>query len=61
MILNNALAPLDSQCADLWPMFITLILAVFYWGTRKIMKKKKISPIVLIVVSAVLGVAVYGI
>ena len=36
------------------------VLALLYFGSRKI-SKRKMSPILLIVVSAALGVAVYGI
>lgn len=60
MILKNCIVPLKQQTADLWPVFMTLILALLYFGSRKI-SKKKMSPILLIVVSAALGVAVYGI
>ena len=60
MILNNCVMPLKQQTADLWPILVTVILAVFYYGSRRLLKKK-MSPIVLIVTSAVLGVAVYGI
>ena len=60
MILKNCIVPLRQQTADLWPVFMTMILALLYFGSRKI-SKKKMSPILLIVVSAVLGVAVYGI
>lgn len=60
MILKNCIVPLKQQTVDLWPVFMTLILALLYFGSRKI-SKRKMSPILLIVVSAVLGVAVYGI
>ncbi|MCR4591495.1 MAG: chromate transporter [Lachnospiraceae bacterium] len=59
MILKNCVTPLNRQPADIWPVFITLILAILYFGSRKALKLK-VSPIMLIVVSAVLGVAVYG-
>ncbi len=54
MILKNWFAQ-----SDLWPVIITMILAALYFGLPKVLKKK-MSPIVLIVVSAVLGVVVYG-
>ncbi|MBO4652311.1 MAG: chromate transporter [Lachnospiraceae bacterium] len=60
MILKNCIVPLKQQTADLWPVLMTLILALLYFGSRKI-SKRKMSPILLIVVSAALGVAVYGI
>ena len=58
MILNNCIAPLKQQPMDLWPVLLTIILAALYFGSRR-MFKKKVSPIVLIVVSAILGVIVY--
>ncbi len=60
MILKNCIVPLKQQTADLWPALMTLILALLYFGSRKV-SKRKMSPILLIVVSAALGVAVYGI
>ena len=38
---------------------MTIMLAVIYFGSRKFLKKG-ISPIVLIVISAILGILVYG-
>ena len=60
MILNNCVTPVKQQVADFWPICMTAILAVFYYGSRMLLKKK-VSPIILIVISAVLGVTVYGI
>ena len=58
MIWNSCITPLGRKPADLWPIFITVILAILFWGPRRILKKK-MSPIILIVVSAVLGVVIY--
>jgi len=41
-------------------IFITLVLAFIMFGSKPILKKK-ISPITLILISAVLGIVVYGI
>lgn len=60
MTLKNCITAPEGQAIDLWPALITLILATLYWGSRRVMKKK-LSPIMLIVVSAFLGVAAYGI
>jgi chromate transporter len=60
MILRDCIIPLNQQSADLKPAFITMILAMLYFGSRKVLNKK-MSPIMLIVVSAVLGVVMYGI
>lgn len=59
MILSNCVTPLKQQPADLRPVLMTMILALFYFGIRKLLKKK-VSPIILIVFSAVLGCLVYG-
>ena len=60
MILSSCITPLTQEGADFRPVLITVILALFYYGSRKFLKNK-VSPIMLIVTSAVLGVAVYGI
>ena len=60
MTLKNCITAPEWQAIDLWPTLITLILATLYWGSRRVMKKK-LSPIMLIVVSAFLGVAADGI
>lgn len=59
MIFNNCIPMLFHETRDIRPMVITIILAALYFGLRKGLKKK-ISPIMLIVFSAVLGAAVYG-
>ena len=41
------------------PLILTLVLASAYFGSRKI-KKGGISPILLITLSAIAGLAVYG-
>lgn len=45
---------------DFRSFLITLVLAALAWGSKPVLKKK-ISPILLIVVSAVLGICIYGI
>ena len=60
MILKNMLSPLFEETADMWPLILTFVLVLLYFGSRKVMKKK-MTPIMLIVISAVLGIAVYGI
>ena len=67
MLFENLFVESDaegSMARSLNPkaLIIALILGVIYWGSRKIKikcKKKGISPITLIVISAVLGVIVY--
>ena len=60
MILKNCVTTLNQKAVDLWPLIMTMLLATVYFGSRKV-SKKKMSPFTLIVVSAVLGVAAYGI
>ncbi len=60
MILKNMLSPLFEETADMWPLILTFVLVLLYFGSRKVMKKK-MTPIMLIVISAALGIAVYGI
>ena len=43
----------------IFDFFRTLVLAAVYFGARKI-KKGGISPILLICISAVAGIAAYG-
>ena len=59
MILKNCIPPLWTETPDLLPLTITAILGITYFGSKRVLKKK-MSPIMLIVVSAFLGVAVYG-
>ena len=58
MILNNCFALKSGFSPDVKPMLLTAVLggAVIISGRMK----KKISPIMLIVLSAVLGVIIYG-
>ena len=49
---------ISENTLDMKASIITLILALIMWGTRLILRKK-ISPIMLIVISAVLGITVY--
>ena len=57
MILRSAL-PLGSP--DGKALGLTAVLAVILFGSKYILKKK-LSPITLILISAVLGVVIYGI
>ena len=60
MILNNIIPSLYAETPVFWPLLITAFLAAIYYGSRGI-AKKKMTPIMLIVVSAVLGVIIYGV
>lgn len=44
---------------DIRAGFLTVVLAAMMFGSKPVMKKK-ISPVLLIVLSACMGMAVYG-
>lgn len=58
MIMKNTVSPLLAESADILPLIILVILLVFYYGLRKLLKKK-ISPIMLIMFSAIVGIVLY--
>ena len=60
MILQNSIMPIFRQPVDFLAPIITVILSILFFGSKAVFKKK-MSPIVLIAISAVLGVVVYGI
>ncbi len=59
MVIRNGIYPLTGETKDFWPVILTVVLAAAYYGSAKLLKKK-LSPIKLIVISACLGVLVYG-
>ena len=60
MIVKNSVHPLLSDTKDYRPALIACILPIVYFAPRKIFSKK-LSPILLIMISAVLGVITYGV
>lgn len=60
MILKNSVMPVFQQPLDIWAPVITIILSILFFGSKKVLKKG-MSPIVLIAISAVLGIVVYGV
>jgi chromate transporter len=60
MIWQNALQPAFTEKADLRPLILAGVLAVIYFGSRKVMKKG-LSPIALSGISACLGILFFGI
>ena len=58
MILKNGIVLQDGRPL-LRPLFLTLLLGTVYFGSGRI-RKGGISPILLISLSAVAGIAVYG-
>ena len=60
MVFRQGVLPLFSGSGDLRPLILTAGLALVYFGSRKVMKKG-LSPVVLILVSACAGIALYGV
>lgn len=60
MVLDNCLNPMAAGTPDARPTVITALLVLSMVG-YKAARKKKLSPILLIAISAALGVLVYGI
>ena len=59
MIFKNGII-IEDGALSLRPLILTAVLALVYFGSRKL-KKGGISPILLICLSAVAGIAAYGI
>ncbi len=59
MILEHVFSRSGTVPVDYTALVLTVVLAVIYYGSRKIMKKG-ISPVGLIGISALLGILVYG-
>ena len=59
MIIKNGILPVFQGGKDIRPLFFTVILLAVYFIPRRLIKKK-MSPVMLIVFSAVLGITVYG-
>ena len=60
MLVISSIYPAFEETRDLMAPVLAAILALIYFGSRKVLKKK-ISPIMLIAIAACLGVVVYGI
>ena len=60
MILQHVFTAFPGGTADTIALAVTAVLAVIYFGSRKI-TKKGISPVALIGIAALAGVLVYGI
>ena len=60
MIVNNVLNIRTENGFELKALILTAVIAAVAFLSKPVLKKK-VSPILLIVISAVLGVAVYGI
>ena len=60
MMLNNAVGVAENFAYDVRSIVLTIILVTVMFALPFLLKKK-ISPILLIVISAVLGIVIYGI
>lgn len=60
MIINNCIPFASDASVNFQAVSITAILVVILFGS-KIIFKKKLSPIMLIIIAAYLGIVVYGI
>ena len=61
MLYKNAIVPAFAAETDLRPLILAAVLAVIYFGSRKIRALKKgLSPIALIGISACLGILFFG-
>ena len=59
MLYQNAVLPLTAEPADFRPLILAGVLALVYFGSRKVMKKG-LSSIMLIGISACLGILFFG-
>lgn len=59
MIFKNGIVVQD-QAVQIRPLILTVVLGVIYFGSRKV-KKGGISPVLLICLSALVGIAAYGV
>ena len=57
MIVKNSVYPL-VEISDVVPLVLAVLLAVIYFASERIIKKK-ISPIMLIIISACLGIIAF--
>lgn len=61
MLYQNAVCPLTAGNADASPLILAAVLALIYFGSRKVkFMKKGLSPILLIGISAGLGILFFG-
>ena len=61
MLYQNALRPAAEGEADIRPLAVAAVLAVLYFGSRKVkFMKKGLSPIMLIGISACIGIIAFG-
>ena len=59
MVLQRCFGSVNRPAADTTAIFMTVSLAAVWFGSRRVLKKG-LSPIALIGISALAGIAVYG-
>ncbi len=60
MIFTNVSNSLSKDVRDFGAILMTAVLFAIYYGSGKVLQKR-ISPIVLLLISAGMGVAIYGV
>ncbi len=60
MIGKTCIPPMYQDERDFLPLILAAALAIIFFGSREFLKKK-MSPIVLIVISAGMGILAYGV
>ena len=60
MIIKNSVFPMIRDIRDYRPALIACVLVIAYFAPRKVISKK-ISPIMLIIISAIFGIVAYGV
>ena len=60
MVFKNCFGTISAIKVDLCAMVITILLVASMFGYKQI-TKKKLSPIMLIVLAAVAGIVFYGV
>ena len=62
MLYRNGISPVFQQDADIRPLILAVLLSAVWFGSRANPQlKKHITPITLILISAVFGIVVYSI
>jgi len=60
MVLKNCFGTVSAVNVNIKSIVITVLLAALMFGYKRLVKKK-LSPIMLILCSAIVGIVVYGI
>lgn len=60
LLYGNAVRPLTGTDADFRPLILAGVLACLWFGTG-VKRKKRMSPILLILISAVSGILIYSV